>query len=189
MIFEKAMVGIFRSSADGRVLNVNPASARILGFDTPEEMVGTVMDVGSQLYVNPEDRAKLLRLLDKESVAEGFETHLFKKDRSIIRALLNIDCVKDEKGRIVCLAGTLQDITTTRESEEALKQAEEKYRNIYENAVEGIFQTTPDGRIVSANPALAHILGYDSPADLIANIDDGADRSSQAKDGEKSTCT
>jgi len=145
MIFEKAMVGIFRSSADGRVLDINPASARILGFDSPEEIVRTIEDIGSQLYVNPEDRAKLLRLLDEESMVEGFETRLYKKDRSIIRVLLNIDCVKDEKGRIVWLEGTLQDITKTREAEEALRQAEEKYRNIYENALEGIFQTTPDG--------------------------------------------
>ena len=51
--------------------------------------------------------------------------------------------------------------------EEALRQAEEKYRNIYENAIEGIFQTSPEGRFISANPALARILGYDSPEDLI----------------------
>ncbi|HEY9611041.1 response regulator [Allocoleopsis sp.] len=57
-----------------------------------------------------------------------------------------------------------------RESEEALQEAEEKYRTIFENAVDGIFQTTPDGRYLSANPALARIYGYESPEELIANL-------------------
>ena len=50
------------------------------------------------------------------------------------------------------------------------REAEQKYRSIFENALEGIFQTTPDGRYLSANPALAKIYGYESPEDLIANI-------------------
>jgi len=59
---------------------------------------------------------------------------------------------------------------TTQMSE--LRAAEEKYRSIFENALEGIFQITPDGRIVSANPAMAEILGYDTPRELISNITD-----------------
>jgi PAS domain S-box-containing protein len=59
-----------------------------------------------------------------------------------------------------------------RQAEEALRKAEEKYRGIYENAIEGIFQTTPDGRYISANPALARILGYSSAEELIARVTD-----------------
>ena len=62
------------------------------------------------------------------------------------------------------------DITERRQAEEALRQAETKYRSIFENAVEGIFQTTPDGYYLSANPALARIYGYKSPEALMANI-------------------
>lgn len=58
-------------------------------------------------------------------------------------------------------------------AEQALRQAEEKYRSIFENAVEGIFQqTAEDGRFLSANPALARIYGYDSPEELKANLTD-----------------
>ncbi|MFE1744897.1 adenylate/guanylate cyclase domain-containing protein [Coleofasciculus sp. H7-2] len=57
-------------------------------------------------------------------------------------------------------------------AEKALRQAEEKYRNIYENVVNGIFQTTPEGRYLSANPSLARIYGYSSPEELIAKIAD-----------------
>ncbi len=56
--------------------------------------------------------------------------------------------------------------------EEALRQAEQKYRSIFENAIEGIFQTTPDGRYIDCNPALARIYGYESAAQLLANLTD-----------------
>ena len=62
------------------------------------------------------------------------------------------------------------DITERKQAEEALKQAEANYRSIFENAVEGIFQTTPTGIYLSANPALARIYGYQSPEELIQNI-------------------
>ncbi|MFQ3636719.1 MAG: PAS domain S-box protein [Cyanobacteriota bacterium] len=54
----------------------------------------------------------------------------------------------------------------------ALQAAEAKYRGIFENAVEGIFQSTPDGKYLMVNPMLARLYGYDSPADLMANLTD-----------------
>lgn len=54
----------------------------------------------------------------------------------------------------------------------ALRQAEQKYRSIFENAVEGIFQTTPEGRFLSVNPAFAKIYGYSSPEELTSNLTD-----------------
>ncbi|NNG00375.1 MAG: PAS domain S-box protein [Desulfobacteraceae bacterium] len=56
------------------------------------------------------------------------------------------------------------------EAEKALAESEKKYRGIFENALEGIFQTTPDGRFIDANPSMAQILGYDSPEDLINSV-------------------
>ncbi|MDJ1179513.1 adenylate/guanylate cyclase domain-containing protein [Roseofilum sp. BLCC_M91] len=67
------------------------------------------------------------------------------------------------------------DITERKQAEEALREAENKYRTIFENAVEGIFQMTPDGRYLSANPALARIYGYASPEELkntLINVQD-----------------
>jgi len=59
-----------------------------------------------------------------------------------------------------------------RQTEAALRSAEEKYRAIFENAMEGIFQVTPDGSFIIANPALAYMQGYDSPEELINSITD-----------------
>lgn len=74
----------------------------------------------------------------------------------------------DEK--LSAIEGFVQDVSRNKMAEQALRQAEERYRGIFENAVEGIFQTTADGKYLRANPALARIYGYESPADLIANL-------------------
>src|SRR5271155_388444 len=58
------------------------------------------------------------------------------------------------------------------ETIEALRRAEQKYRSIFENATEGIFQTTPEGKYLSANPALARMYGYDSPEEMLEDLTD-----------------
>ena len=78
--------------------------------------------------------------------------------------------VRDEHGNVTLLIPEGRDITERKLVEEALRKSEERYRSIFENAVEGIFQTTPDGKYVAVNPALARIYGYDSPDDMIATV-------------------
>ncbi|NEP12562.1 MAG: CHASE2 domain-containing protein [Symploca sp. SIO2C1] len=73
----------------------------------------------------------------------------------------------DEKGRIYRIIGSSINITERKQAEAALQEAEEKYRSIFENTDEGLFQTTPEGKYLSANPALARIYGYSSPEELI----------------------
>jgi diguanylate cyclase (GGDEF)-like protein/PAS domain S-box-containing protein len=74
-------------------------------------------------------------------------------------------------------AGSIADLVSLamkewerKQAKVALRQAEAKYRSIFENTIEGIFQTTVDGRYISANPALARIYGYESPEELVANL-------------------
>jgi PAS domain S-box-containing protein len=76
--------------------------------------------------------------------------------------------LRDKQERIYRIIGSSINITERKQAESALQQAEEKYRSIFENTDEGLFQTTPDGRYLSANPALAKIYGYSSPEELIA---------------------
>jgi PAS domain S-box-containing protein len=169
-MFENAVVGIFRSTVDGRFLKTNRATARLLGFDSPEELMSSVTDIVNQIYVNPEDGKRYLKLIKKHGVIEDFEAEMYRKDGTAIHELLNAHIARDEKGAVRYVEGTAQDITEKWKAEKALRQAEEKYRQIYENAIEGIFQASPEGRLISANPALARILGYDSPQDLLNNV-------------------
>ncbi|MBE9127351.1 MULTISPECIES: adenylate/guanylate cyclase domain-containing protein [unclassified Coleofasciculus] len=74
---------------------------------------------------------------------------------------------------LVWAVGTQLGVVIQRkQAEEALRIAEQRYHSIVENAIEGIFQTTPSGRFLSANPALARFFGYSSPEELITSIKD-----------------
>ncbi|PLY60320.1 bifunctional diguanylate cyclase/phosphodiesterase [Herbaspirillum sp. BH-1] len=75
-------------------------------------------------------------------------------------------------GKVEALEGFLQDVTERKEAAQALQEAERRYRSIFENAIEGVFQTTPDGTYIAVNPALARIYGYHSPEDLIVGLRD-----------------
>jgi diguanylate cyclase (GGDEF)-like protein/PAS domain S-box-containing protein len=71
----------------------------------------------------------------------------------------------------VVFEGFIEDITDRKRAEQALAEAEHRYHSIFEQSLEGIFRTTPDGRYEVANPALARIYGYDSPEDLVAAVE------------------
>jgi len=78
----------------------------------------------------------------------------------------------DEHGETIRVFGASQDVTERKQAEQALREAEQKYRDIFENAGEGIFQTTPEGQFIEANPALARMHGFDSPEELIRSRKD-----------------
>jgi PAS domain S-box-containing protein len=82
----------------------------------------------------------------------------------------SIKPIFDASSKVEYLIVEGRDISDRKRAQEALIQAEQKYRSIFENALEGIFQSTSDGRYISANRALAQIYGYDSPKELMAKI-------------------
>jgi len=78
----------------------------------------------------------------------------------------------DDAGHVIGILGVLEDVTERRRAEEKLRAAEEKYRSIFENAAEGIFQASRDGRFLSMNPTMARLLGFGSPEEAIAMLQD-----------------
>jgi two-component system cell cycle sensor histidine kinase/response regulator CckA len=171
LFFEEAIVGMYQSTPDGRLLSVNPAMARMFGFDSPEELIACSRDIHSQLYVDPTRREEFKRLLRERGVVRHFELQVHRKDGNKIWVWTNAQVVR-EGNTIVRYEGTFEDITDRKLLEDQLYQAQQKYRDIVENAVIGIFQSTPEGRYTSVNPAMAKMLGYDSPQDLVASITD-----------------
>jgi len=171
-IFENAVEGIFQSTPDSRLIDVNPAMARIFGYASPKEMITGVASIGHQLYTNSENRHAFQQLLEEHGVVEGFVAQFYRKDGTMLWGSLNVRAVKDESGKVLYYEGIMEDITARKKAEEGLKKSEEKYRNIFENAVEGIFQVTPDGRYLSVNPSLARIHGFSSPEEMIILVTD-----------------
>jgi diguanylate cyclase (GGDEF)-like protein/PAS domain S-box-containing protein len=124
-IFENAVEGIFQTSIDERFISVNPALARMFGFASPEEMIASVVDIGSQLHVNPEDRKRLKRLLAEQGIVKGFESEVRRKDGVRFWISINARIIRDQDGAILYCEGANEDITKRKEAENALLKAHE----------------------------------------------------------------
>src|SRR4028118_1742170 len=134
--------------------------------------VATALGEGWAQSLHPEDRSRVL--------SQWYRAVTNKLPCNLEYRFCNVDSITwvfwqavpeiAKSGEVVGYLGTLTDISDRKQAEFALQQAEEKYRSIFENAIEGIFQATPEGRYLSANPALARIYGYESAAELIAKI-------------------
>jgi PAS domain S-box-containing protein len=110
-IFENAVEGIFQSTPEGRLLSVNPALAKMHGYDSPEDMVTSIMDLGQQIFVRPRQRADFKRKLEEDGVVRGQEYQVYRKDRSTFWVSVNSRAVRDEEGTISYYEGFIQDIT------------------------------------------------------------------------------
>jgi PAS domain S-box-containing protein len=127
-IFENAVEGIYQTTPDGKFLSVNPATARILGYDSPKELLETVNDIGKQLYVVQGDRNKFLELIQKKQAVSGLEIQFRRKDGSVIWVSLHARTVHEENGDIKLIEGFFVNITERKQSVEALREREEYLR-------------------------------------------------------------
>jgi PAS domain S-box-containing protein len=171
-IFDKTLEGIYRSTPEGKFDILNPAFARICGYASPEEMMEKVTDIANQLYANPEDRSRFQKLIAAEEEVKGFELQFKHPTKGQVWISLNARAIRDEQGNIRYYDGTIEDISERKRAEELLKKNEEKYRNLFDNAVEGVFQSTPEGRLISVNTAFARMFGYNSAEEIVNTVTD-----------------
>ncbi len=121
-IFENAVEGIYQSTIEGRFITANAALARMTGYDSPEELIESIKDMGTQLYVHPEDRKRFLEIRDTKGFVDDFEVEFYKKDGNTFWGVINARTVKDEKGEILYFEGFIEDITIRKHAEERLHQ-------------------------------------------------------------------
>ena len=117
-------MGIFQSTPEGRVLSLNMAFARILGYDFPGDVLNSISDISRQLYVNHDRRSELLRLIEEREMVQDFEIQFFRKDRSVAWITLNMRAVRDANGKITHMDGIAQDITESKRLASQLNQAQ-----------------------------------------------------------------
>ncbi len=123
-IFENAAEGIFQSTPEGHFISVNPAFAKIYGYDSPQEVIAMIKDIGEQIYVNPKHREEIISLLWKQGSVENFETQQYRKDGSIIWVSTNIHVCRKRHDNPLFFEGTSQDITERKKLEAQLLQSQ-----------------------------------------------------------------
>lgn len=159
-IFENAVEGIFQTRPNGGYLSVNPALARMLGFASPEELVKQRSNPTTRFYVDPARREEYLRLLTEHDVVRDFEYEDYRKDGSRIWLSDNAHAVRDSEGTLLYYEGTTQDITARKQAEQALRESEERYRELFENAKDAHYVHDLSGRYTSVNRAVEKLTGY-----------------------------
>lgn len=121
-IFENALEGIFQSSPEGRFINVNPALANIYGYNSPQEMIDNITNIGTQLYVNPERRTDFQEKIDQQDSITGFQYQCYCKDGNIIWTQIHARAVRAFDGQVLYYEGIVQDITERKHREDELKR-------------------------------------------------------------------
>lgn len=156
-IFEHAVAGIFQTDAGGFLINANPASARILGYESPEELLETVKKVGAKIYVNPERQEEFIRLMQEGQVLRGFEVELLRKDGTPIWASLHARPILNERGVLLSTEGILRDITERKRAQEALLESERRYRELFDISPDPMM-VHREGTILFGNETAAKFL-------------------------------
>ncbi len=134
-IFENAVEGIFQSTPEGYYLSANPAMARMYGYDSPEALVGQVVDIGKQLYVDSNRQQQFARLIEEQGEIIGFESQVQRQDGKIIWISENARAVRDEWGKLLYYEGIVEDITARKQIEAELRAEQEKSEQLLLNVL------------------------------------------------------
>jgi len=169
-IFENSIEGIFQSSMEGQFLKVNPAMARIYGYDSPDEMLTTITQIEKQIYVDIRERKRFLESLEVNDHVEKFQAQNYRKDSAIIWTQTNARIVRDTAGNALYIEGFVTEITSRKETELALRASEERYRALVEHLPAVVFLDTTDGfqNTLYISPKIENLLGY-TPEEWIAD--------------------
>ena len=127
-IFENAVEGIFQTTVGGQFVTANPAMARMFGYESAEELLGAVSNIGDQLYMDPERRTEFTRLAVRDGFVSGFEAQLLRKDGTPVWISANARAIYDDEGELVGYEGTVEDIIERKRVEEALREIREAER-------------------------------------------------------------
>ena len=155
-IFENSQVGIFRNRiSDGLILNANQRLANLLGFDSPEEIIG--LEHSINYFVNPSDRQQAHELLNQDGELQNYEAQLRKRDGTVFWGLTS-SYLNTADGYV---EGVVADISDLKAAEAALQTSEERLRLALTASKQGLYDLNIETEEVVVNPEYALMLGYD----------------------------
>ena len=156
-IFENAVDGIYQTTPQGRFVSANPAMAHILGYDSAQELMATVKNVGKQLYISKKVRDDFIRLLKTQKEVSGFETQFYRKDGSQIWVSVHARLVFDQEGTLKLFEGIMTDITQQKRETEELQQREAYLREENIRLRSNIKDRYKFGNIIGKSPVMQEV--------------------------------
>jgi PAS domain S-box-containing protein len=153
-LFEQSVDAVNLVSADGRVVDANPAWFRLFGYTAEDVGLFNARDA----YVDPGGRARFLEEIAKSDRVED-EVQFRRKDGSVFDCHRTVTVRRASDGSIVGFQTVFHDVTETRKAERALKESEEKYRTLFELSQDAAYLVRPDGTFVDVNQAWIDLIG------------------------------
>src|SRR6266699_5569238 len=156
-LFETLQEGIYITTPDGTIVDVNPALVRMLGYDSREELVKKRV---AEVFVDQAERKIVQAEVDRQPMIQGREITLICKDGTSIVCLNTAAAVRDNAGRVVRYQGALMDITERREMERRLHQQQEFARRLVDSFPDLILVLDAEAHYTFVSPRCKEVLGY-----------------------------
>jgi len=163
-IFEESFDGLFITSPQGKILDMNRKGIAMFGYATKEEICS--LDLERDVYTFPPDRKRILAMVDAQGTAE-YEVVVKRKGGETMITYCSLTAVRDTDGTITSYRGIIRDITGKKRVEEAVRESEKRYRSIIELNRAGYFRIDRDGRFVDVNNAWLTMHKYSSKDEII----------------------
>jgi diguanylate cyclase (GGDEF)-like protein/PAS domain S-box-containing protein len=157
-LFEGVIEGVYQSTRDGRLVSVNSAFVKMLGYASAEEMYALPSSV--MLYWSPQDRANFVSKVDADGEVRSMEVVLRRRDGSQVVALENSRGVRDGSGRIVGYEGTVSDITERKRAEQAIFAEKDRAQVTLQSIGDAVITTDAYARIDYLNPVAERLTGW-----------------------------
>ena len=157
-LFESLQEGIYITTPDGAILDVNPALVRMLGYDSKEDVLKRQVP---EIFVDRAERKIVKEQVERQPMIQGREITLIRKDGTSIVCLNTAAAVRDNSGRVVRYQGALMDITERREMERRLHQQQEFARRLVDNFPDLILVLDAASHYTFVSPRCKEVLGYD----------------------------
>ena len=140
-IFENAMEGIFQATQEGQFITVNKAFARMAGYESPEDLIESIKDMGTQFFVIDQDRDRFLKIKEAQGFVEDFETEFYKKHGGTFWVIINARLVRDNEGKVLFTEGLIEDITPRKQAEQQLHVSMERLKKAVGTTIQVLVST------------------------------------------------
>ncbi len=167
-LFDSVPVGLYRATPTGQLLDLNPATVQMFGY--PSREAALAMET-PDAYLDPEDRVRWQRAMERDGVVRGFEAQFHRHDGTVMWLSDTARMVVDEEGQVLYYDGSLEDVTQRKRFEEEIRRQKDYFEALFINSPVAVVIGDLEANVVSWNPMAETLFGYTEEEAIGANLD------------------
>ena len=165
-LFDSSIDGIYVTTPEGRLLNANPALARMMGYDTAQELIEGATDIANTIYLDPSVRTEYQERMARDGMVREFEYQVLQRDGTVLWLSDSATTVRDEAGNVVRYEGVVRDITNQKRAEDEVAEGRRRLQEVIDTVPAVINVKDMQLRYVLMNRYMASIFNIE-PEDAI----------------------